>query len=141
MSDLRDLYQETIIDHGRNPRNFCVMAEPDYQQEGFNPLCGDKIILFVQTSENIIKKITFQGCGCAISIASASLMSDALQNKTLSEFEILFNGFHQMLTQEKMNDNLGKLKVFAGVAEYPARVKCATLAWHTMKTALENKHD
>lgn len=139
MSELRELYQEVIIDHGRHPRNFGAMPEANHHKEGFNPLCGDKIFLHVQEKNGIVEKIMFEGCGCAISMASASLMSEALIGKSVGEVHELFTLFHNVVTQgAAVDEKLGKLTVLAGVAEFPARVKCATLAWHTLNAALAN---
>lgn len=139
MSDLRDLYQQVIIDHGRHPRNFSVLENANHIKEGFNPLCGDKITLYVKIVDDLIVDIAFQGSGCAISMASASLMTEQLKGKRFEDMQALFSLFHQVVTGD-MNrvDELGKLAVLAGVAEYPARVKCASLCWHTVKAALEN---
>jgi len=134
MSDLRELYQQLIIDHGRKPRNFGKLANANHIKDGYNPLCGDKITLYLQQENNVIKDVRFEGCGCAISMASASLMTEALKGKTFAEFESLFADFHQLVTngqQPELNERLGKLIVLGGVVEFPARVKCATLAWHT----------
>lgn len=138
MSDLRELYQETIIDHGRHPRNFGCLPEATHRKEGFNPLCGDKIMLHVQEQNGVITKLAFEGSGCAISMASASLMTEVLRGKTLSEIEDIFNAFHELVTHGDHTDmdKLDKLAVLGGVVEFPARVKCATLAWHTLKAAL-----
>lgn len=140
MLDVRDLYQEVIIDHNRHPRNYQVMAEPSCQADGYNRLCGDKIRLFLQIENDKIVAASFQGVGCAISTASASLMTEILKGKTLSQAQDLFQCFHQAMTTENhiAENNLGKLTVLLGVKEYPARVKCATLAWHTLQAALEN---
>jgi nitrogen fixation NifU-like protein len=142
MSDLRDLYQEVIIDHGRHPRNFGVLPDANHHKEGFNPLCGDKIILHVLEKNGVIEKILFEGSGCAISMASASLMTECLKGKTISEIENIFSDFHEVVTHtdasEELKEKLGKLAVLAGVSEFPVRVKCATLAWHTLKAALHN---
>src|SRR3990167_5518924 len=135
-TELRELYQEIIIDHGRHPRNFGALPHANHHQEGFNPLCGDKIFLYVQEREGIIEKIQFEGVGCAISMASASLMSEALQDKTVAEAKELFDAFHQLVTAGQLSDKLAKLAVFGGVREFPVRVKCATLAWHTLIAAL-----
>lgn len=143
MSDLRELYQEMIIDHGRHPRNFGPLPEANYHQEGFNPLCGDKIILHISEKDGVIEKLMFEGCGCAISTASASLMTEYLMGKSVSESEKIFDIFHQLMTQKNNLPDistLGKLAVLSGVVNYPARVKCATLAWHTLKAALANKN-
>lgn len=141
MSDLRELYQELIIDHGRRPRNFCVCAAANHIKEGYNPLCGDKITVYLVEQEGVIKSVSFQGSGCAISVASASLMTEALTGKTVEYANQLFNGFHDLITgsnNDMDDEKLGKLTVLRGVAEFPARVKCATLAWHTLMAALEN---
>lgn len=140
---LRDLYHELIIDHGRHPRNFTVIDDANHSKEGFNPLCGDKIILYLNVNEknNVIENIAFQGNGCAISIASASLMTEIIKGKTLAQAQQLFTNFHQLVTEKNATtnlENLGKLAVMSGVAEFPARVKCATLAWHTLLAALKN---
>lgn len=136
---LRELYQEMIIDHGRTPRNFGELPTCTHSHKGHNPLCGDKLTVYVIIENNKITNILFNGEGCAISVASASLMTEAVKNKTLEEFYSLFNDFHGVLAEGKLaTDSLGKLAVFTGVAEFPMRVKCATLAWHTLKAALEN---
>ena len=143
MSDLRELYQEIIIDHNRNPRNHREIINPSCQARGFNPLCGDKLTVYLLINNGVIQDISFVGCGCAISQASASLMTDALQGKTVSDARHIFEDFHHMLTN---NDDdiplisVDKLAVLAGVRAFPARVKCATLAWHTLESAL-NKDD
>lgn len=140
--DLRDLYQEVIFDHNRSPRNFRVMDDADREVEGFNPLCGDRLTLFLKLDGNKITDASFQGSGCAISTASVSLMTEIVKGKTEEEAEILFKKFHDMTTGKEEDVNLeaiGKLAVLAGVREYPARVKCATLAWHTLDAALKNK--
>lgn len=141
MSELRDLYQELIIDHGRRPRNFSVLDKANHIKEGFNPLCGDRLTVYLHLKNDVISEITFQGCGCAISMASASLMTEILKNKTKEETKKIFENFHEMVTNHTCENHvadLGKLAVLGGVAEFPARVKCATLAWHTMIAALEN---
>ena len=141
---LRELYQEVILDHGRHPRNFGILSSANYHQEGFNPLCGDKIILHVHEEHGVVLDLKFEGCGCAISMASASLMTDYLKGKSKNEIQEMFDAFHQWLTHETVSDGikekLGKLAVLGGVKEFPARVKCATLAWHTLNAALEGKH-
>jgi nitrogen fixation NifU-like protein len=139
MSDLTDLYQEVILDHNRRPRNFHAIDHADRRQEGFNPLCGDRLMLYVRLDGNRIADVAFQGSGCAISKASASLMTEALKGKTLDEARTLFDRFHAMITSgpETVPDDLGKLSVLAGVREFPTRVKCASLAWHTMKAAVQ----
>jgi len=142
--DLRDLYQEVIFDHNRNPRNFHVMENADRQVEGFNPLCGDRLTLFLKMDGDKITDASFQGSGCAISTASVSLMTEIVKGKTETEAEDLFHRFHQMTTgkEEEVNlEAIGKLAVLAGVREYPARVKCATLAWHTLDAALKNEQE
>lgn len=142
MSDLRELYQEIIIDHGRHPRNFGACPSANHHKEGFNPLCGDKMMLHVLEKNGIIEKIMFEGSGCAISMASASLMSECLVGKNIAEIEVLFSAFHEVVTNHNASlqakENLGKLAVLGGVSEFPARVKCATLAWHTFRAALQN---
>lgn len=137
-AELRELYQEVIIDHGRHPRNFGALLEANHHKEGFNPLCGDKIFLHVKEKNGVIEKIQFEGCGCAISMASASLMTEVLQGKTMSEADELFKTFHDWVTEGNPSEKLGKLTVLGGVREFPARVKCATLAWHTLKALLAN---
>lgn len=139
--DLRELYQEIIIDHGRSPRNFGALACPTCIQEGVNPLCGDRLTLYLQIEHDKIKAVRFSGQGCAISMASASLMTSEVQGKTLQAAEDLFAEFHAALTakdatQPVNEEHLGKLTVLMGVKAYPARVKCATLAWHTLHAAL-----
>lgn len=138
MSDLRELYQEVIIDHNRNPRNFHKMADATQCAEGYNPLCGDQLNLFLKITDGIIREASFEGSGCAISTASASLMTEALKGKTIQQVQTLFEDIHNVLTKDgEINaEHLGKLIVLAGVKEFPARVKCATLAWHTLQNAL-----
>ncbi len=139
--DLRELYQETIIDHNRNPRNHHCLAGSTNQANGFNPLCGDKLTVYAIIKNECIEAISFVGCGCAISQASASLMTEAVCGKSVKDAHSLFSRFHTMLTVESKDDwqNLDKLTVLAGVKSYPARVKCATLAWHTLEAALKQK--
>ena len=140
MSDLRDLYQEIIVDHSRHPRNHHKLECANHQAEGFNPLCGDRLTLYVQVENGKIQDISFIGSGCAISTASASIMTEQLKNKTLLEADQLFQTFHDLLTKpDEPTEELGKLAVFSGVREYPSRVKCATLAWHALHSALEEK--
>lgn len=138
---LRELYQEMIVDHSKRPRNFRKIDQPTFTKEGFNPLCGDKLTVYVmKDAHDTLADIAFEACGCAISVASASLMTEALKGKTLTEAETIFHDFHQLATQganEKLASKLGKLAVLAGVFEYPARVKCATLAWHTLRAAIK----
>lgn len=138
MSDMRELYQQVIIDHGRKPRNFGHLENSSHISQGFNPLCGDEVTVYIVLNNNCIDKMCFSGCGCAISIASASLMTQQLKGKSLDEVEHLFEAFHQVVTGDNHQiEALGKLAVLSGVAEYPSRVKCATLCWHTMKAALQ----
>ncbi|OGT44560.1 MAG: SUF system NifU family Fe-S cluster assembly protein [Gammaproteobacteria bacterium RIFCSPHIGHO2_12_FULL_38_11] len=138
MSDLRELYQELIVDHGRHPRNFKVMDDASIYKVGFNPLCGDRLTLFLKIQNDKIIDASFQGSGCAISMASASLMTEALKGKTVIETKNIFDAFHLLVTKgdESRVNLLGKLSVLKGVCEYPARVKCATLAWQTMIEAI-----
>lgn len=142
MFDLQDLYQEVIIDHNRNPRNFGKLDDATQVAEGYNPLCGDKLNLYLKTEDDVITDISFDGSGCAISVASASLMTDSLKGKTIQEAEQLFENFHNLIIDENEPEldqiqSLGKLAALAGVKEYPARVKCATLCWHTLHSALQ----
>ncbi|HSW69192.1 MAG TPA: SUF system NifU family Fe-S cluster assembly protein [Gammaproteobacteria bacterium] len=137
-AELRELYQEVIIDHGRHPRNFGAFDDANLHKEGFNPLCGDKILLHVEEKNGVLKKIQFEGSGCAISMASASLLSEILRDKTVEEAEELFTAFHDLVTEGILSEKLGKLTVLSGVREFPARVKCATLAWHTLKAAIHD---
>ncbi|MXZ10708.1 MAG: SUF system NifU family Fe-S cluster assembly protein [Gemmatimonadetes bacterium] len=141
MSDLRELYQQLILDHNKNPRNFRVLDPADRFAKGYNPLCGDKVQIYLQLHGDRIKDIGFQGSGCAISKASASLMTETIKGKTLGETEIYFKDFHAMLTDPSSNldlDQMGKLFVFAGVRDYPTRIKCATLSWHALRAAIDN---
>ncbi|ORU90113.1 MAG: iron-sulfur cluster assembly scaffold protein [Cycloclasticus sp. symbiont of Poecilosclerida sp. M] len=142
LDDLRDLYQEVIFDHNRNPRNFREMADADRQIDGFNPLCGDRLTLFIKLADGKISDASFQGQGCAISTASASLMTDIVKGQTEEEAQNLFGLFHKMAMGEHVEmDELGKLAVLAGVCEYPARVKCATLPWHTLDALLQGSEE
>lgn len=139
MSDLRDLYEEVILDHNRNPRNF--LKKPDGANRkayGFNPLCGDEFALHLVVEDGIIKDVGFEGAGCAISTASASLMTEAVKGKTEEEAYALFDKVHKLLREDDRSVDVGKLTVLAGVHAYPTRVKCATLAWHTLHAALES---
>ena len=141
MSDLRGLYQQIILDHNRAPRNFREVDGANRVVDGDNPLCGDKLKLYVRLSEGVIEDIGFQGSGCAISKASASLMTSAVKGKTAEEASELFEEFHRMITGSDLSENgdgLGKLAAFSGVKEFPARVKCAILSWHTLRSALEH---
>ncbi len=139
MFDIKDLYQEVIVDHNRSPRNFGKLEDADKTLEGYNPLCGDKLTLYIKTDGEKINDISFDGSGCAISVASASLMTDAMKGKSLQEAESLFNDFHNLITTDKEADidQLGKLAALAGVKAYPARVKCASLCWHTLHSVIE----
>jgi nitrogen fixation NifU-like protein len=141
MSDLRDLYQELIVDHSKRPRNFREIGDHNYFAEGFNPLCGDRLKLYLKVDEQgVIRDASFVGAGCAISTASASIMTETLKGRTLQQADNLFETFHTLVTGPQdpahAGIHLGKLAVFAGVSEFPARVKCATLPWHTLKSAL-----
>jgi nitrogen fixation NifU-like protein len=141
MSELQHLYHELIIDHGRSPRNFGTLEHAKHL-EGFNPLCGDRLVLYLKIDQDIIVDAKFTGQGCAISVASASLMTQALKGKTLAEAKTLFNAFHQMLTQKEINEEcLGKLAILQGVAGFPARIKCAVLAWHTLNALLKGEQE
>jgi nitrogen fixation NifU-like protein len=140
MSELNDLYQELIIDHSKRPRNFRRLQDPKQTAQGYNPLCGDKITLDLKLANNHIDDIAFQGSGCAISTASASLMTESVKGKTLEEAEVLFDKFHSLITSDQADSSgMGKLAVFSGVREFPARAKCATLAWHTLRAALQER--
>ncbi|MGE0041304.1 MAG: Fe-S cluster assembly sulfur transfer protein SufU [Vicinamibacterales bacterium] len=143
MSGLGDLYQEVILDHNRRPRNFRVIDPASRTQEGYNPLCGDRLTLYVTLDGDRIADIAFQGSGCAISKASASLMTEVLKGKSVAEARALFDRFHDMVTSpaDQAPPELGKLAVLAGVREFPTRVKCASLAWHTMKAAVSDAAD
>ena len=138
MSELGDLYQEVILDHNRRPRNFRTMDDANRKQEGYNPLCGDRLTLYVKLDGDRIADVAFQGSGCAISKASASLMTEALKGKTVVEARALFERFHDMVTSspDTAAPDLGKLSALSGVREFPTRVKCASLAWHTLKAAV-----
>lgn len=141
MSDLRDLYQEVIFDHYKTPRNHHALADANHVAHGHNRLCGDQITVYLQVDGDMIQDLSFEGTGCAISTASASLMTDALKGKKIGEVEHLFEQFHHMVTDAEAEPDpaLGKLEVLAGVREFPARVKCATLAWHTLQAALKDR--
>jgi len=137
ISDLSDLYQEVIIDHSRKPRNFRRLADANRTAQGHNPLCGDRITVDLKLQQGQVTDLGFQGAGCAICTASASLMTEGIKGKTIEEAERLFEDFHDLITTDKpAASNLGKLAVFSGVREYPVRAKCATLAWHTLRAAL-----
>ena len=143
MSELSDLYQEVILDHNKNPRNFREIENPDKHAEGRNPLCGDHLDLYLNMDFDRVVDVAFKGSGCAISKASASMMTQVVKGKTREEAEVLFDEFHRMVTGkldiETDENRLGKLKIFAGVLEFPARVKCASLSWHTLHAALNNE--
>ena len=152
MSDLRELYQEVILDHGKRPRNFRAVEGADRKAEGYNPLCGDKVTVYAKVEGDVIRDLAFQGAGCAISTASASMMTAALKGKTVAEAERVFERFHRMITggatggtgataarSASAADDLGDLVVLAGVREFPMRVKCASLAWHTLRAALHGE--
>jgi nitrogen fixation NifU-like protein len=141
MSDLRDLYQEVIFDHNRHPRNFGKLADANRRADGNNPLCGDRLSLYLKIENDVITDIRFEGMGCAISTASASLMTERLKGMKVADAEDLFRKFHAVVTEGGKGEGpeLGKLSVFTGVRDYPARVKCATLAWHTLDAALHNQ--
>ena len=142
MNDLRELYQEVILDHSKRPRNFRELPGANRHAEGHNPLCGDRASVYLLVDGDVVRDLSFQGSGCSISTASASMMTDALKGKTLAEAKTMFERFHELVTADPSkaaaaSSELGKLAVFAGVHEFPMRVKCASLAWHTMKAALE----
>ncbi len=141
MSDLTDLYQEVILDHNRRPRNFRALAGASHRAEGYNPLCGDRLTLYLKVADGIIEDVSFEGAGCAISKASASMMTDALKGMTVADAHALFERFHRMVTTppEETVEDLGKLSSLAGVREFPVRVKCASLAWHTLKAAMASQ--
>ncbi len=139
--DLRELYQEVIFDHNRNPRNFHPMPEADHHADGHNPLCGDQLTVYLRIEDDIVRDVSFVGHGCAISTASASLMTEAIKGKPVAEAEALFHDFHALLTDTPPERDFGKLAVLSGVREFPARVKCATLAWHTLHNAIVGAQD
>jgi nitrogen fixation NifU-like protein len=145
MSDLRDLYQDVILEHSKAPRNYRELPAANHKAEGFNPLCGDRFTVYVALEGDAIRDISFQGSGCAISKASASMMTQIVKGKTMAEAKKIFGRFHEMVTGHAPaggnESELGKLTVFSGVSEFPVRVKCATLAWHTLHAALEGKQD
>lgn len=146
MSELGDIYQEIILDHNRKPRNFRVMEEANRRAEGINPLCGDVVTIYLHVEDDVVRDVSFQGSGCAISKASASLMTGSLKGKGVEEARGLFRKFHQLVTSDAEDDDvdeaaLGKLAAFGGVRRFPARIKCASLAWHTMQAALEQKNE
>ena len=140
--DLKDLYRDVIVDHNRNPRNFRAMPDADRQAEGFNPLCGDRLTLFVKLDGDRIADVSFDGSGCAISVASASLLTESVKGRTVKDAEALFSTMHDLLTKQDVAVDvpaLGKLGALSGVREFPARVKCASLCWHTLDAALHRQ--
>ena len=139
MSDLRELYQEVIVDHNRNPRNFGRPAGANREAQGYNPLCGDKVTVYLRVENGVVVDAAFEGSGCAISTASASLMTEALKGRTEAEAELLFANFRGMVAGSGAHPELGKLEVLSGVREFPARIKCAILAWHTLDAALKGE--
>ncbi len=142
MSELSELYQQVILDHNKKPRNFRKLEAANHTAEGYNPLCGDQLTVYLQLENDAVKDISFEGAGCAISKAAASMMTQVVKGKTRQEAEWLFAEFHKMVTgdlDESVPNQLGNLEIFAGVREFPVRVKCATLAWHTMQAALNNE--
>jgi len=143
MNELGELYQQVILDHNKQPRNFHEVDGSNRQAEGYNPLCGDRLTLYAKIEDGIVRDVGFIGSGCAISKASASMMTEAIKGKPLAEVEKIFKSFHGLVTEEAPDGgeqaDLGKLVVFSGVREFPMRVKCATLAWHTLRAALENQ--
>ncbi len=146
MTELGDLYQEVILDHNRRPRNFHKMDEANRRADGFNPLCGDRLTVYLHLDDDVVHDVSFEGSGCAISKASASLMTESVKGRTRKEAESLFRRFHELVTGEAggvsvTSNDLGKLVVFSGVRDYPVRVKCATLAWHALHAALENRQE
>ncbi|HEV2707607.1 MAG TPA: SUF system NifU family Fe-S cluster assembly protein [Pyrinomonadaceae bacterium] len=143
MSELSELYQQVILDHNKKPRNFRKLETANRKAEGFNPLCGDQLTVYMEMDEGVVRDVAFEGSGCAISKAAASMMTQAVKGKTREEAQTLFREFHAMVTgeldEETTPNGLGHLKIFAGVRDYPARVKCASLSWHTMHAALEGE--
>ena len=144
MSGLSDLYQEILLEHNSKPRNFRRVEDANSTAEGYNPLCGDQITLYLKVVDDVVEDVGFQGVGCAISRASASMMTQSIKGRSLEEAQFIFNAFHDMLTHpdaEPDYDTLGDLETLAGVNEYPTRIKCAVLAWHTMRSALDGQDD
>ncbi len=143
MSELSELYQQVILDHNKKPRNFRKLDDANYTAEGYNPLCGDQLTIYLNLEDDLVKEVGFEGSGCAISKASASMMTQAVKGKSKEQAENLFKEFHLMVTgeldEEAQENSLGNLKIFAGVREFPVRVKCATLPWHTMHAALNKE--
>ena len=142
MSELRDLYQEVILEHSKKPKNYGELPSANHKAEGYNPLCGDHYTVFLDIKDGAIEKLSFHGSGCAISKASASMMTQSLKGKTTAEAEALFTQFHDLVTGHgNPAEDMGKLAVFAGVSEFPLRVKCATLAWHTLRAAIRGDQE
>lgn len=144
MADLRDLYQEVILEHSKQPRNYRELGDANHKAEGYNPLCGDHFTVYLKMDGDKIQDVSFQGSGCAISKASASMMTQSIKGKTMAEAEKIFERFHQLVTgaaESGGGEELGKLAVFSGVSEFPVRVKCATLAWHTLHAALQGEQE
>ncbi len=145
MMDIQDLYQELILDHNKRPRNRRKMEQADGQCDGYNPLCGDRVTVFVKVNGDVVEDVSFEGSGCAISTASASLMTECIKGRSVAEAKVMFERFREMVTggsgADSRGDSLGKLQVFSGVSRYPARVKCATLVWHTLRGALADDAD
>jgi len=144
MADLRDLYQEVILEHSKQPRNYRPLPSANHQAEGYNPLCGDHFTVYLDLQGDAIRDISFEGSGCAISKASASMMTQTLKGKSRAEAERIFEKFHKLVTGQlpgNGDQDLGKLAVFSGVSEFPVRVKCATLAWHTLRSALQGQQE
>ena len=143
MSELSELYQQVILDHNKKPRNFHKLETANRSAEGYNPLCGDQLTVYLQLEDEVVKDVSFEGSGCAISKAAASMMTQNIKGKTKQEAETLFSEFHRMVTgeldEETQPNNLGRLTIFSGVRDFPARVKCASLSWHTMHAALNNQ--
>ncbi len=141
--ELRDLYQEVIIEHSKRPRNFHPLDDPARSAQGYNPLCGDEVEVFVKMDGDTVSEVSFQGSGCAISTASASVMTETLKGMSAERAEALFAEFHELVTKGDSDDgeDLGKLAIFGGVSEFPTRVKCATLCWHTLRAAIAGKED
>src|SRR5690554_282593 len=139
--DLRELHQEVIFDHNRKPRNFHALEEATHRADGHNPLCGDQLTVYAKVEEGVVQDISFVGHGCAISTASASLMTETVKRMPVEEVESLFQDMHTMLTEAHPDRDLGKLEVLSGVREFPARVKCATLAWHTLHNAIHQAQE
>jgi len=143
MTDLREIYQEVILDHYRTPRNLGALAAASHKAEGYNPLCGDRLVVYLKIDDGIVRDASFEGAGCAISTAAASLMTEALKGRRIGEVQDLFGEFHAMVTGKETgaHPRLGKLEVLAGVREFPSRVKCATLAWHAVLAALKDRRE